>query len=74
MALIYNEDGTCTIDMSATRRALVSLQRMQVGQHFIDHYRAGVAKRGVAAVAAQLKKQGVPLEIAQLIIHGRVTQ
>jgi hypothetical protein len=41
-----------------------------VGQFFIHKYRAGVEQRGHQAVATQLRKHGVPLEIARLILLG----
>jgi hypothetical protein len=42
-----------------------------VGGYFIQKYRDGAAERGHAAVAAQLKKQGVPLDMALRILGFR---
>ncbi len=39
-----------------------------VGQWIIDKYRAAAKERGYQAVAKQLRKQGVPFEIAKLIL------
>ncbi len=39
-----------------------------VGQWVIDKYRAAAKERGYQAVAKQLRKQGVPIEIAKLIL------
>jgi hypothetical protein len=41
-----------------------------VGQWVIDKYRAAAKERGYQAVARQLRKQGVPIEIAKLILLG----
>lgn len=53
------------------KAALAAMDAQTVGRHFIEHYRRGAAERGHEAVARQLRKQGVPLEIARLILLGR---
>ena len=42
-----------------------------VGQHFIDHYRNRAAESGHTVAAKQLKKQGVPFEVALAIFGFR---
>jgi len=43
-----------------------------VGRYFICKYRARCAASNVSAVALQMRKQGVPIEIALLILTGRI--
>lgn len=43
-----------------------------IGRYFTFRYRQAAARRGHHAVAAQLRKQGVPLGIARAILFGRV--
>ena len=50
------------------------IEESTVGRFFIDKYRTGAAERGHAAVAAQLKKQGVPFEVACMILGIRSKQ
>lgn len=42
----------------------------RVGLFFIDKYRSRAAESGYRTVAAQLRKQGVPLEQSLLILLG----
>ena len=46
---------------------------LAVGRYIIGKYRTGAAERGYAAVAAQLKKQGIPFEVACTILNVRST-
>ena len=41
------------------------------GQWFIDHYRARAAESGIYAAARQLRKQGVPIDVALAILCKR---
>ena len=41
-----------------------------IGFWFVQKYRAAAAERGHRAVAAQLRKQGIPFEVALLILLG----
>ena len=43
-----------------------------VGRYLIQRYRKRVAQSGAGAVAKQLRKQGVPLAVARVIIFGQV--
>lgn len=47
------------------------LSESAVGAYFIDKYRKGAAERGYGVVAAQLRKQGVPLNMALRILGFR---
>lgn len=51
----------------ATRRE----RREYVGTWYVLRYRARARRAGVAVVAKQLKKQGVPLEVALKILGIR---
>ena len=42
-----------------------------VGHWFAQKYRAAAAERGHFVVALQLRKQGVPLDVALAILFGR---
>jgi hypothetical protein len=42
----------------------------QIGAYFVEKYRGRAADAGHRAVATQLRKQGVPLEHALLILLG----
>jgi len=44
-----------------------------VGRFFVSKYRERIAKVGVLAVALQLRKQGVPLEVARAILLANDT-
>lgn len=41
-----------------------------IGYWFVRKYRSAAQERGHFAVASQLRKQGVPLEVARLILLG----
>lgn len=41
-----------------------------LGYWLVQKYRTAARERGYFAVAAQLRKQGVPLEVARLILLG----
>lgn len=45
---------------------------MNAGQWFITHYRTRQRDSGTLAVARQLRKQGVPLEVALEILKWRI--
>ena len=71
MANIFNEQAAPRAMSPAERKTVEATRACRVGRHFIEHYRRGAAERGHEAVARQLRKQGVPLEIAKLILLGR---
>lgn len=50
--------------MHDTRDAVIAF----VGEHFFFKYRARAWDSGVYAAAKQLRKQGVPLEVARAIL------
>ena len=66
MANIFNEQIPVGQVIDPANHAILT-----VGQYIVEHYRRGAAERGHEAVARQLRKQGVPLEIARLILLGR---
>ena len=43
-----------------------------VGRYILARYKHRIAQAGVAAVARQLRKQGIPLPVARVILLGRV--
>ena len=42
-----------------------------IGWYFFEKYRARARESGVFVVAKQLRKQGVPVEVARLILLGK---
>ena len=44
-----------------------------IGFWFVHKYRTAATERGHFAVATQLRKQGVPLDVALVILFGRLT-
>lgn len=73
MANIFCEEGSAGFtvrELSAAEVAeeIAASEESAVGRYIIDKYRTGAAERGHAAVAAQLKKQGIPFEMALLIL------
>lgn len=42
-----------------------------IGYWFVRKYRTAALERGHFAVAQQLRKQGVPLEVARLVLLGK---
>lgn len=46
----------------------IAMKTISAGQWFITHYRARQRDSGTLAVARQLRKQGVPLEVALAIL------
>lgn len=44
-----------------------------VGHWFVLKYRLAAKRRGYFAVATQLRKQGVPIEVALLVLLGRLS-
>ena len=43
-----------------------------VGRYFLRRYRNRVLAVGAGAVARQLRKQGVPISVARVLLFGRV--
>lgn len=43
-----------------------------VGRYFIHRWRRRVEEAGITKVATQLRKQGVPLPIARILLTGRL--
>lgn len=53
------------------RAAVAMLDRnSRIGEFFIAKYRQRAAQAGFHTVALQLRKQGVPLDVARLILLG----
>jgi hypothetical protein len=44
-----------------------------IGRMIAAHYRSKAADTSIYAVAARLKKQGIPIELALRILVGRTT-
>ncbi len=60
------ETGTLKLDP-------IAAVLMEIGAWFVYHYETRVENVGVHAAAKQLRKQGVPCEIAGLILIGKAT-
>ena len=48
-----------------------AISRQAVGQWYVDKYQAAAHERGHRAVAVQMRKQGVPFEIAYLTLFDK---
>lgn len=43
-----------------------------IGRYFIHRWRRRVEQAGMAKVAAQLRKQGVPFPVAHILLTGKI--
>ena len=66
--VVEPEEETGTLKLDPIAAVL-----MEIGAWFVYHYETRVDSVGVHAAAKQLRKQGVPCEIAGLILIGKAT-
>lgn len=62
-----------TVDSFTISLAAIFEREAKVGFYFLHKYATRQAEAGTQAVARQLRKQGVPLELALLILANRST-
>jgi hypothetical protein len=66
-----NIPGIVTFASGYGHRTAHTINWQAIGHYFSDKYQAAALERGYRAAAAQLRKQGVPLEVAYRIFFGK---
>lgn len=66
-----NVPGIVVFNGGYIRKAQRTINWQEIGHYFADKYTAAAQARGYRAAAAQLRKQGVPLEVAYRIFFGK---